>query len=42
MNEYMVIYSDGTTLVVEAENIANIVYMIDGIEWDNVISIIQI
>lgn len=42
MNEYMVIYNDGTTLVVNAENIANMVYMIDGIEWDNVISIIQI
>lgn len=42
MNEYMIIYNDGTTLIVNADDIPNIVYMNDDIEWQNVISIIQI
>lgn len=42
MNEYMIIYNDGTTLIVDADDIPNIVYMNDDIEWQSVISIIQI
>lgn len=42
MNEYMIIYSDGTTLVVNADDVPSIVYMNDDIEWKGVISIIQI
>lgn len=42
MEEYMIVYSDGRTEIVQQDSIASVVYMVDGIEWDYVIAVFKL
>lgn len=41
MDNYVLVLSSGDTMEVKGEDIASIVYMVDGIDWSEVIAIFR-
>ena len=42
MYEFIIVYDDDTNRTISGVNIASIVYMVDGIEWDKVVAIFRV
>lgn len=42
MNDYMVVYNDGTTEVVQQDSIASIAFMNDDIDWNEVVAVFKL